>query len=376
MNALLLASSDRRVPLRQAHLDDVERLLSLEHSAFAGDRISRRSWRGLIASRSATVLIGGAPGSVLAAAVLLHPARSSVVRLYSIAVSAAARGRGIARLLLAAATDRARETGASVLRLETRRDNKSAQALFRSCGFVQFATAPHYYQDGVDALRMQRSLWRVDDASGCVAMRAPYYGQTLDFTCGPCALLMAMAALDRSVVLDQAAEIRLWREATTIFMAAGHGGCGPFGLAMAAVNRGFQAEVHVPAGARLFTRSVRDAMKKSVIERVESDFRAELSAGGTPIFQTPVSPRRVAEHLACGGVPIVLTSLWRLHGEKGPHWVVVTGFDGAVFRIFDPIGAAGGGDPGISVSVDEFRRITRYGQRRHTAAVILSRGAH
>jgi ribosomal protein S18 acetylase RimI-like enzyme len=359
--------------LRRAAVKDIAALTRLEENSFAGDRISARSWRSLIASPSASVTLAGNDGRVAGATVLLRRARTSVARLYSIAVDPAARGKGIARMLLEAAIERARATGASVMRLETRAGNKAAQSLFGRYGFAEFERKPGYYQDGADAVRFQKSLWNVGKASGAAALRTPYYSQTLDFTCGPCALLMAMAALDRSVVIDRAAEIRVWREATTVFMAAGHGGCGPFGLALAAIRRGFGATVYAPAGEKLFTGSVRDPRKKDVIELVEADFRAEIAATATAIIGAPVSPERVADHLQRGGVPIVLISLWRLHGEKGPHWVVVTGFDGAVFRILDPIAPPPDGDPGISISIDEFRRITRYGRRRNTAAVILSK---
>ena len=362
------------VRLRPACEQDIGALSHLEQSAFAGDRISRRSWRGLIASASATVTLARQHSGIVGASVLLHSERTSVARLYSIAVDPAARGQGIARMLLETAIEDARATGASVLRLETRVDNKAAQSLFGHYGFVPLDRKPAYYDDGTDALRFQKSLWNVGKASVTVALRAPYYGQTLDFTCGPCALLMAMAALDRNTLIDRAAEIRVWREATTVFMAAGHGGCGPFGLALAAVRRGFDATVYAPAGPSLFIDSVRDPRKKAVIELVEADFRAEIAATSTVIVESPVSPKRIADHLQRGGVPIVLISLWRLHGEKGPHWVVVTGFDGAVFRILDPIAPPTEGDPGVSVSIDEFRRITRYGRRRQTAAVILSKG--
>lgn len=362
------------IRLRRASAKDVAALTRLEHKAFTGDRICARSWRALIASGSATVNIASSAGGIAGATVLLRRARTSVARLYSLAVDPAARGQGVARRLLEAAIERARATGASVLRLETRVDNAAAQSLFGHYGFVRFDCKPAYYDDGTDALRFQKPLWNVGKASRAVALRAPYYAQTLDFTCGPCALLMAMAALDRHTLIDRTAEIRVWREATTVFMAAGHGGCGPFGLALAAVRRGFGATVYAPAGARLFIDSVRDPRKKDVIELVEADFRAELAATTTSIIDAPVSPERIADHLQRGGVPIVLISLWRLHGEKGPHWVVVTGFDGAVFRILDPIAPPADGDPGISVSIDEFRRITRYGRRRNTAAVILSKG--
>jgi hypothetical protein len=76
-----------------------------------------------------------------------------------------------------------------------------------------------------------------------------------------------------------------------------------------------------------------------------------------------MSAAQLVDHLASGRVPIVLISLWRLHGEKGPHWVVVTGFDGHVFRILDPMVTPGGRRPSHGpVTVDEFHRITRYGR--------------
>src|SRR3546814_2094248 len=45
--------------------------------------------------------------------------------------------------------------------------------------------------------------------------------------------------------MERALEIRIWREATTIFMTSGHGGCDPYGLAVAANRRGFHAKVYV-----------------------------------------------------------------------------------------------------------------------------------
>ncbi len=349
-------------------------LCDLEQRAFTSDRLSRRSWYRLLRSPSAKVCIAVQADEAVGATVLLHRTQTAVARLYSIAVCPRARRQGAAQQLLDAVMEQARGVGASQLRLETRADNVAAQALFRRNGFTLLGLKAAYYADGMDALHLQRPLWNGHKAPDHIALHAPYYAQTLDFTCGPCALLMAMAALDPGIVIDRTTEIRLWREATTIFMAAGHGGCGPFGLAVAAAKRGFGVRVYAPTGIRLFMDSVRDPLKKEVIALVEADFKAELAATQTEIVANSLSPQRVAEHLRNGEVPIVLTSLWRLHGEKGPHWVVVTGFDGAVFRILDPIAPPSKGDPGISVSIDEFRRITRYGRRRQTAALILSKG--
>jgi len=362
----------------EGELTDLPALLKLEEDSFPGDRISARSWRRLLASRSARVTTARQDVSsprLLGATVVLQRARSSVARLYSIAISPDARERGLASRLLQEAIRHARDSGAAVLRLETRADNDAAQRLFVRHGFRPLDRKASYYEDGADALRFQISLWDGGNAAKDTALSAPFYAQTLDFTCGPCALLMAMAALDPRTVLDRAAEIRLWREATTVFMAAGHGGCGPFGLALAALRRGFSATVYAPADRVMFIDSVRDPHKKDVIALVDADCRAELSTTSARLVNTPITPRHLVDHLRRGDVPVVLISLWRLHGERGPHWVVVTGFDGHVFRILDPIAATPAGlDPGVSVSVDEFKRITRYGRSRQAAAVIISKG--
>jgi ribosomal protein S18 acetylase RimI-like enzyme len=367
------------IRIELASPDDRRELCELENASFPGDRISARSWRALLASPSATVTLArevsasASAGRIVGAAVLLQRAGTSVARLYSIAIAPQMRGRGVSAALLEDAAQRMRDAGAAVLRLETRNDNAAAQHLFARSGFVQRGRKPAYYEDGEDALLFQKSLWNLRSAERDAALNAPYYGQTLDFTCGPCALLMAMAALDPATVLDRAAEIRIWREATTVFMAAGHGGCGPHGLALAAERRGFRATVHAPAGKAMFVDSVRDVRKKEVIQLVESDFRSELASTDATMVPTSMSAAQLVDHLHQGRVPIVLISLWRLHGEKGPHWVVVTGFDGHVFRILDPMVASAPDDPHLTLTVDEFHRVTRYGRRRQTAAVVISK---
>ena len=153
------------VRLSHASAKDIGALSQLEQSAFAGDRVSRRSWRGLIASASATVTLARQRSGIVGASVLLHSERTSVARLYSIAVDPGARGQGLARMLLEAAIEQARAAGASVLRLETRVDNEAAQSLFRRHGFAPLDRKPAYYDDGTDALRLQKSLFGVGKAA-------------------------------------------------------------------------------------------------------------------------------------------------------------------------------------------------------------------
>ena len=291
------------IRIEQASSEDWRALCALEDASFPGDRISGRSWRALLASTSATVTVARAAsakpggGSIVGAAVVLQRARTSVARLYSIAIAAPMRGLGVSAALLEDATQRMRDAGAAVLRLETRVDNIAAQHLFVRSGFVQRGRKAAYYEDGEDALLYQKSLWDLGASERDAALSAPYYGQTLDFTCGPCALLMAMAALDPTTLLDRAAEIRIWREATTVFMAAGHGGCGPHGLALAAERRGFRTTVHAPGGKAMFIDSVRDVRKKEVIQLVEADFRSELASTQARMVSASMTAAQLVDHL-------------------------------------------------------------------------------
>ena len=355
--------------LREARADDLDRLVQLESEGFKTDRLSRRSYQKLLQRRSAQILVAHRGTVIVGAVVLLFKRTSSIARLYSLAVARTSRGRGVGRALLRAAEHAALERDCAVLRLEVRVDNNAARGLYESEGFTVIANVSGYYADGSDAVRLERSLW--DESSARPA--APYYAQTLDFTCGSAALMMAMASIDSSVKLDRRLEIRLWREATTVFMTSGHGGCGPYGLALAARARGFDVTIYAPLRGPMFVSGVRDPEKKTVIALVEDDFLDELAETDVTIRRGSFNAQTLIGHLRRGDAPIVLISLFRLHGERGPHWVTVVGYDSHVFRVLDPMSPpAGGRPPELSITQREFERMSRYGREREAAAVVLS----
>ncbi|MDR3475751.1 MAG: N-acetyltransferase [Devosia sp.] len=143
---------------RKALLADIPDLLNIETESFPGDVISQRSWRGLIGSPAANVVVVEDLRDLFGDYVLLFGARTSIARLYSIAVAPDWRGRGIARLMAQDAIVRAVAHGATRLRLETRADNAKAQRLFESVGFTPFKRVPGYYEDGAEAIRYERPL--------------------------------------------------------------------------------------------------------------------------------------------------------------------------------------------------------------------------
>jgi len=360
--------------IRNAGIADIPALTAIEARCFDDDRLSRRSFQHLLTRGHAINLVIESAGRVAGYAVVLLHKGTSLARLYSIAVEPELRTRGLGTMLLEEAERRAAAEGCAFMRLEVRPDNVSAVARYRAAGYREFGVLSDYYADHSEALRMEKPL-TLGEAPALRHM--PFYPQTLDFTCGPACLMMAMKALNHKLHLDRRLELRLWREATTVFMAAGHGGCGPYGLALAAQRRGFAAEIHVDDDDALFIGSVRSAEKKAVIRLVRDDYREEAKRAGIRVTKRGLSVDALVRHLKRGAVPVVLISCYRLTGEKVPHWVVMTGYDRRFVYFNDPFTSEKrfrrpADCMNIPVPRADFGRMARWGRARLRAAIVLN----
>jgi ribosomal protein S18 acetylase RimI-like enzyme len=361
--------------IRPANLHDIEDLVEIENLCFDTDRLSRRNFRYLLTKANATTLVDERSGLICGGAVILFNSGTSLARLYSIATHPDYRNHSIGKNLVKAAEASALERDCAYMRLEIRQDNAASIALFENTGYRRIGIHADYYEDNVDALRYEKMLaphLRPD------LVRVPYYQQTLEFTCGPAALLMAMHALDDRINLDRRLELRLWRESTTIFMTSGHGGCGPYGLALSAHRRGFYPAIYVKDEAALFVDSVRSEDKKEVIRLVQDDFRQELEQLKIPINYHALSVDELKSQFEDGGIPVVLISSYRIYGEKSPHWVVVTGFDNRFIYVHDPYvdeekNMSQTGCINIPIPLKDFERMARYGRTGQRAALIVRR---
>lgn len=319
--------------IRDAGLPDLNALIDLEERCFEIDRFNRRQFRYMMTRAQARLLVDERRRKLVGYVLVLFRRGTSLARLYSIAVDPDARGKGVGRALLAAAEKAAVEAGFAYMRLEVRRDNAESIRLYGKAGYRKLGEVGDYYEDGMEALRFEKALApRLEPALA----RVPYYEQTLDFTCGSSALMMAMKALDPSTRFSRMLELRLWREATTVFMTSGHGGCGPFGLALSAASRGFGAEVYVNEEGVPFLDSVRSEEKKEVMRLVHEDMLGEVKKRGIPVKYGNATPEIIESRFESGAVPIVLISLYHLYGEKVPHWIVVTGFEERFVYVNDP----------------------------------------
>lgn len=361
--------------IRPATLQDLDALVQIENRSFVTDRITRRNFRYLLTKANAATLVEVEGGMVRGYAMLLFHTGTSLARLYSYAVDPDHRGRGIGRELVRASEALALERDCISLRLEVRRDNGPSLKLFRSQGYRYLEEVPDYYEDHADALRFEKLLAPHLQPE---LVRVPHYRQTLDFTCGPACLMMAMKALDPMLRLDRKLELRIWRESTTVFMTSGHGGCGPYGLAVSACHRGFDVEVYVNDEGALFITSVRDPEKREVMQLVQEDFLEELAGLPVKLHYRALSALELQEQIERGGIPVVLISSYRIYQEKFPHWIVVTGFDDRYFYFHDPYVDDAAGKTltdciNMPVRKQDFQRMARYGKTGQKAVLILKR---
>ncbi|MCB1797435.1 MAG: GNAT family N-acetyltransferase/peptidase C39 family protein [Gammaproteobacteria bacterium] len=365
------------VHIRSAHPSDLDALVALENRCFEGDRISRRQFRHLLHKAHAALFVAEQNDELIGSLVLLFSRGTSTARLYSIAVAEAARGKGVARALVERAETEAWREERALMRLEIRKDNLSSIGMFEALGYRRFGSLSGYYADQMDAWRYEKAL---DNRLKPRLERVPWYEQTLEFTCGPACLIMAMQTLDPTMQPSRSLELKLWREATTIFMTSGLGGCGPFGLALAVHRRGFDAEIWVNDPGVQMIDSVRSAEKKEVMALVQADMEAEIREIGIPVNFDVLDDAALEAAFDRGAVPVVLISSWQIYNEKSPHWVVVSGFDEHFVYVNDPFVDYDEGETAIDsmnmpIGRTQFQQMARYGRKGLQSVVLITRRA-
>ncbi len=359
--------------IRSATTNDIKQLVEIENDAFEYDRFSREQFQHLLTRAHALVLVDQDDdrSTIGGDAVLLFRRGTSTARLYSIAVRSSHRGRGAARRLLTACENAAMERDCLTIRLEVAEDNAAARALYESVGYREFDVVPDYYDNGSAAIRYEKFIVPHPSPE---TVPVPFYAQSLDFTCGAASLLMALRRFDSTIEPTREMELDLWRESTLIFMTSGVGGCGPFGLAVAALHRGFQAEIYMSHDAVPFIEGVRSQDKKEVMTITHHQFRKRTRDMGGRVVIGEFGLTEVIAMMDRGFVPVVLVSGYQLIGEKVPHWVVVTGYDDRYLYLHDPYvdeGASTADSINLPIRRKDFNRIQRYGKGQQRAMVAI-----
>ena len=373
MNRTSVASLDN-IEIRDVTSADLTQLIALEKRCFATDRLSKRSFSHWIKSTQCVFLIAESHGQIVAYGLVIMRKGTRLARLYSIAVDQNIEGRGIGRQLLLALEKKTVAAGKLFLRLEVEKTNQRAINLYQAMGYKIFGDYEHYYENNGDAFRMQKSIRQAAQFDRLPSY--PWYAQSTDFTCGPAALMMAMNSLSTNHSMDQALELDLWREATTIFMMAGHGGCHPIGLALAAKKRGFDVNVFINKSLPLFTSGVRQEVKKKTIELVENQFNARARQENIPIMFEDFDLHTLKTALSNGSKVLTLISTYQMDGYKVPHWITITAIDDECLYLHDPsvpeVHASGFDCQHIPIALEDFIKLSSYGKTKLRTALVIS----
>lgn len=144
--------------IRPATPGDIAALVAIENASFPGDRLDRRRFRYLLREANSVTFVDVDGEAVRGYILLLLRTDWRGARVYSIATHPAHLGCGVAARLLTAAERWATAHGCVQVRLEVRADNAASLTLFRKRGYVAFGSHRAYYHDGMDALRLRRTL--------------------------------------------------------------------------------------------------------------------------------------------------------------------------------------------------------------------------
>lgn len=141
--------------LREMQSQDLSRVVELEKICFS-DPWTEEMFSSGLSVPFFTGLVIESEGELLAYA--CSSCLFEDAELLNIAVRPQSRGLGLAKRLMTEIEERAKQSGATRILLEVRKSNEPAQGLYRAFSYSEIAVRKKYYEDGEDALVMEKTL--------------------------------------------------------------------------------------------------------------------------------------------------------------------------------------------------------------------------
>ncbi|MBL8906357.1 MAG: peptidase C39 family protein [Rhizobiales bacterium] len=364
----MLKRPDQELAIRPAKTGDVAQM-----AALAEGKSSAAFIRNVLHRKSACVLVAAAGKRIQGYAVVLFRPATSVARIHSVVADPELRSRHVTDALVRTAEEEARRRSAIFLRIEIGAEACQSSEPYLDLGYRKFRGYLDYYDRAGSVTRLEKSL---SIPAPRTKRNVPFYHQTTDFTCGPCALMMTMAGLGSNEPMSRELEFQLWREATSIYLISAPGGCDPIGLAVAARRRGFGCEVYVNQPGPYFTQVRQGAQRLDVMSEAQRIFARQAEELKIPVRQHELGIEDAKAALTDGAIVISLISTHRMYGDRTPHWIAVYDHADGYFFAHDPwVGAEDLELPiqkaGIAIPVPEFARMSVWGRCQLKAALIV-----
>lgn len=144
--------------IRIARKDELDALLGLEEICFKEETFHKNQLKYLLFNAKSIVLVAALDGEVVGSMIILLRKHVYHARIYSLNVHPHRRRAGIGGLLMDTALKLLKEKGFRNVSLEVGVNNKAAQNLYMSKGFLSDKILYKYYKNGDDALHLVRKL--------------------------------------------------------------------------------------------------------------------------------------------------------------------------------------------------------------------------
>lgn len=146
--------------IREATAQDLDQIMQLEKTCFGNDAWDSKTMRSEVVAKHTYYLAAfeeqTQEGKLIGFAGISKLPGNDQADIQTIAVSEAARGKGVGRAIMIELLKEARRLNTDELFLEVRADNPAAQNLYLNLGFEHLDTRKRYYQpDDVDAWVMR-----------------------------------------------------------------------------------------------------------------------------------------------------------------------------------------------------------------------------
>ena len=151
---MLAADLQKPIIMREAGIQDLERIMEMENAVFGSEAFSRRQYRHLLQSATCRILLYESGTELASMVVAGWRARTDYLWIYSIAVSSRMRGQGLGGRMLEECLRMSRELQRRWVILEVRVSNETAIHLYNKFGFEEVGFLADYYGAGQDGLRM------------------------------------------------------------------------------------------------------------------------------------------------------------------------------------------------------------------------------
>lgn len=164
----------------------------------------------------------------------------------------------------------------------------------------------------------------------------PLYTQSFGFSCGPASLMMVLKEIDPGITLDRSTEISIWRDANLQESKA----TSSYGLALAALRRGFRARIRANSDGVGFNRRLKDRfpqIDEEFMELLFEETRKQARALGVEEIDEGGCIDQIEEELGSGIHPVVLISTSLMDEEEEiPHWIIVVNVNNDTVDIANP----------------------------------------